>query len=102
MILEMYQLFSISFYLFLIAIWGIINSSFVLITLLIAFELALLACSYNFIIFSIYLDDITGQVFALIILSVAGIESSLGLAILIAYSRIKGDIFFSSVTLLKT
>lgn len=98
----MYQLFSISFYLFLIAIWGIINSSFVLITLLIAFELALLACSYNFIIFSIYLDDITGQVFALIILSVAGIESSLGLAILIAYSRIKGDIFFSSVTLLKT
>lgn len=99
---EFYQLLSIPFYLLLIAIWGIMNSSFVLITILVAFELALLACSFNFIVFSLYLDDIIGQIFAVIILSVAGVESALGLAILIAYSRIKGDIFFSSIIYLKS
>jgi NADH:ubiquinone oxidoreductase subunit K len=95
------QLYTISFYLILIAIWGILFNHHSIITILIALELGLLGCSWNFIVFSVYLDDITGQVFAIVILSLAGSESALGLAILLAYSRIKGNILLKAATLLK-
>jgi len=95
------QLFSITYYLLIIATIGMLQSTSV-INLLITFELALLACSWNFIIYSLYIDDIRGQIFAIIILSVAGTESALGLAGLIAYSRLKGNILISSFIFLKS
>jgi len=96
-----YQLSSISFYLILIASWGIMQSSLSLINILIAFELALLACSWSFIAYSLYVDDVVGQIFALVILSVAGSESALGLAAVVAYARIKSNIMLRYLTTLK-
>lgn len=78
--------------LFLIGMWGIfINRKNVLIMLM-SIELMLLAINLNFIIFSVYLDDILGQIFALFILTIAAAESSIGLAILVVYYRIRGNI----------
>ena len=60
--------------------------------IIISIELMLLAINLNFVVFSIYLDDSLGQLFVLFILTVAAAESSIGLAILIAYYKIKGTI----------
>jgi NADH-quinone oxidoreductase subunit K len=64
-------------------------------------ELMLLAVNLNFIFFSLYLDDLTGQIFALYILTVAASESAIGLAILIVYYRLKGVIAIDSIAALK-
>jgi NADH-quinone oxidoreductase subunit K len=64
-------------------------------------ELILLSLNLNFILFSVYLDDIYGQIFSLFILTVAAGESALGLAIIIIFYRIRGNILFSQQFLLK-
>ena len=64
-------------------------------------ELMLLAINFNFIIFSIYLDDVVGQIFALFILTVAAAESSIGLAILVIYYRLKGVISINVINYIK-
>lgn len=66
-----------------------------------AIELMLLSININFVIFSIYLDDITGQIFALFILTVAAAESAIGLAILVVYYRIKGIISINYINSIK-
>ena len=63
-------------------------------------ELMLLAININFVIFSVYLDDMTGQVFALFILTIAAAESAIGLAILVVYYRIKGIISINFINFL--
>ena len=55
-------------------------------------ELMLLAINLNFVLFAIYLDDITGYVFVLFILTIAAAESAIGLAILTIYYRLKNTI----------
>ena len=55
-------------------------------------ELMLLAINLNFITFSVYLDDITGQLFSLVVLTVAAAESATGLALLVSYYRVRGNI----------
>ena len=55
-------------------------------------ELMLLAINLNFVIFSVYLDDIAGYVFVLFILTIAAAESAIGLAILTLYYRLKNTI----------
>jgi NADH-quinone oxidoreductase subunit K len=55
-------------------------------------ELMLLAINLNFVIFSVYLDDITGYIFVLFILTIAAAESAIGLAILTIYYRLKNNI----------
>jgi NADH-quinone oxidoreductase subunit K len=72
-----------------------------LILMLVALEIILLAVSSNFIIFSLYLDDIQGQIFSLFILTIAGVESSIGLALLVVYHRIAGVISAFELTNLK-
>jgi NADH-quinone oxidoreductase subunit K len=72
-----------------------------IIIILISLELLLLSININFIVFSIFLDDFFGQVFALIILGVAAAESALGLAILIIYYRLRGSISIDVLSLLK-
>jgi ubiquinol-cytochrome c reductase cytochrome b subunit len=61
----------------------------------------LLAVNFNFIIFSVFLDDIVGQIFALFILTVAAAESAIGLAILVVYYRIRGTVSIEYINLLK-
>jgi NADH-quinone oxidoreductase subunit K len=60
-----------------------------------------LAVNFNFIIFSVFLDDIVGQIFALFVLTVAAAESAIGLAILVVYYRIRGTVSIEYINLLK-
>ena len=64
-------------------------------------ELMLLAINLNFVIFSIYLDDITGYVFVLFILTIAAAESAIGLAILTIYYRLKNTIQIDKIKKVK-
>lgn len=77
---------------FVIGLIGIIlNRKNILITIM-SMELLLLAINLNFAAFSIYLDDIVGQIFILFILTIAATESAIGLAILTVFYRLKNSI----------
>lgn len=91
----------ISIILFLIGILGIFLIKKNIIIILMSIELMLLAVNINFVIFSVYLDDITGQVFALFILTIAAAESAIGLAILVVYYRIRGIISINFINSIK-
>ena len=62
------------------------------IVILMSIELILLAVNINLVSFSIYLQDITGQMFTMLILTVAAAEAAIGLAIILSYHRNKGSI----------
>jgi NADH-quinone oxidoreductase subunit K len=62
----------------------------------------LLAVNLAFIFFSVFLDDLSGKIFALFILTVAGGESAIGLAILVAFYRLQGIISVDYVSFLKS
>ena len=62
------------------------------IVILMSVELILLAVNINLVSFSIYLEDISGQIFTMLILTVAAAEAAIGLAIIVAYYRNKGSI----------
>ena len=88
--------------LFLIGVLGLVlNRKNILITLM-SIELMLLAININFVIFSIYLDDITGYVFVLFILTIAAAESAIGLAILTVYYRLKNTIQIDKIKNIKS
>ena len=72
---------------FAISVVGIFLNRKNVIILLMAIELMLLAVNLNFIAFSHYLNDISGQVFVFFILTVAAAESAIGLAILVVLFR---------------
>jgi NADH-quinone oxidoreductase subunit K len=69
--------------------------------LLISIELMLLAINFHWIGFSLALDDLYGQVFALLILTVAAAESAIGLGILVIYYRVRGTIAIDWIHLLR-
>ena len=92
---------AVSMVLFLIGLSGIFLNRKNIIVLLMAVELMLLAINLNFIIFSVFLDDILGQLFALLVLTVAAAESAIGLAILVIYYRIRGTIAIEFIDLMK-
>ena len=62
------------------------------IVILMSVELILLAVNINLVSFSIYLQDITGQIFTMLILTVAAAEAAIGLAIIVVYYRNRGSI----------
>jgi NADH-quinone oxidoreductase subunit K len=72
-----------------------------IIITLVSIEMMLLACSINFILASVILDDNLGQLYSLLILAIAGSESAIGLAILITYYKIRGTISLDTINLLK-
>ena len=74
----------------------ILNRKNILVAIM-CIELLLLAVNLNFIIFSLYLDDIFGSVFVLFVLTVAASESALGLAILTVYYKLKSSILLDSI-----
>lgn len=78
--------------LFLIGVVGLVLNRKNILIILMSIELMLLAVNLNFIVFSVYLDDLIGQMFALFILTVAAAESAIGLAILVVYYRVRGTI----------
>lgn len=91
--------FSLTFF---IGVGGVVLNRTNILAILMSLEIALFSVSLNFIIFSAYLDDIMGQVFAIFILAVAACESSIGLAIILVYYRVRGNIRIDQASLLKS
>ena len=90
-----------SLLLFLLGIWWIFFNRKNIVVMLMCIELMLLAVNLNFLIFSTYLDDLIGQLFSLLILTVAAAESAIGLALLVIYYRARGTIAIEYMNLLK-
>ena len=72
----------INFILFCLGLLGIILNRQNILIILMSIELVLLSVNLNFIFFSVFMDDIMGQIFSLIILTVASAESAIGLALI--------------------
>jgi NADH-quinone oxidoreductase subunit K len=87
--------------LFTLGILGIFLNRKNVIVILMSVELMLLAVNINLVAFSSFLGDITGQVFALFILTVAAAEAAIGLAIIVVYFRNRGSIAVEDINMMK-
>ena len=87
--------------LFTIGVFGIFLNRKNIIIILMSVELILLAVNINFVAFSSHLGDLVGQVFALLILTVAAAEAAIGLAILVIFFRNRGSIAVDDVNMMK-
>jgi NADH-quinone oxidoreductase subunit K len=86
---------------FTIGIIGIFLNRKNVIIILMSIELILLAVNINLVSFSIYLQDLVGQVFTMFILTVAAAEAAVGLAIIVIYYKNKGSINVEQISSLK-
>ena len=86
---------------FSIGIIGIFLNRKNVIVILMSIELILLAVNINLVSFSIFINDLTGQVFAMFILTVAAAEAAIGLAILVVFYRNRGSIAVEDVNMMK-
>ena len=87
--------------LFTIGIFGIFINRKNVIVILMSVELILLAVNINLVAFSAFLGDLVGQIFALIVLTVAAAEAAIGLAIVVAFYRNRGSIAVEDVNMMK-
>ncbi len=87
--------------LFTLGICGIFLNRKNVITILMSIELMLLAVNINFVAFSAYLNDLTGQIFTIFVLTVAAAEAAIGLAILVVYFRNRGTIAVEHINMMK-
>ena len=87
--------------LFVLGVLGIFINRKNVIVILMSIELMLLAVNINMVAFSVFLNDIVGQVFALFILTVAAGEAAIGLAILVIYFRNRGTIAVDDINMMK-
>ena len=87
--------------LFTIGVIGIFLNRKNVIVILMSVELMLLAVNINLVAFSAHLNDLTGQVFALLVLTVAAAEAAIGLAILVVYYRNRGSIAVEDINMMK-
>lgn len=86
---------------FALGIFGIFLNRKNVIVVLMSIELMLLAVNINLVAFSAHLGDLTGQIFAMFVLTVAAAEVSVGLAILVVYNRVRGSIEVEDINLMK-
>ena len=86
---------------FAIGIIGIFLNRKNVIIILMSIELILLAVNINLVSFSIYLQDLVGQVFTMFILTVAAAEAAVGLAIIVIYYKNRGSINVEHINSLK-
>jgi len=87
--------------LFTLGVFGIFLNRKNVIVILMSVELILLAVNLNFVAFSAHLNDLQGQVFALLILTVAAAEAAIGLAILVIFFRNRGSIAVEDASMMK-
>ena len=92
---------SVAAVLFTLGIFGIFLNRKNVIIILMSIELILLAVNINLVAFSAFLGDLVGQVFALLVLTVAAAETAIGLAILLVYFRNRGSIAVEDINLMK-
>ncbi len=87
--------------LFVIGIFGIFVNRKNVIVIMMSIELILLACNINMVAFSSFLGDLAGQIFTMLILTVAAAEAAIGLAILVVFFRNRGSIEVEDVNVMK-
>ena len=101
MIVSLEHYLCLSAVLFTLGVFGIFLNRKNVITILMSIELMLLAVNINLVAFSVYLQDIVGQIFTMFILTVAASEAAIGLAILVVFFRNKGSIHVDDINTLK-
>jgi len=87
--------------LFVLGVFGILLNRKNVIVILMSVELMLLAVNLNLVAFSAHLADLTGQVFTMMVLTVAAAEAAIGLAIVVIYFRNRGTIEVEDISTLK-
>ena len=87
--------------LFAVGVFGLFLNRKNVIIILMSVELMLLAVNINLVAFSTHLGDIVGQIFALLVLTVAAAEAAIGLAILVVFFRNRGSIAVEDVSMMK-
>jgi NADH-quinone oxidoreductase subunit K len=87
--------------LFVLGVFGIFMNRKNVIVILMSVELILLSVNLNMVAFSAHLGDLTGQIFAMFILTVAAAEAAIGLAIVVIYFRNRGSIEVEDISTLK-
>jgi NADH-quinone oxidoreductase subunit K len=92
---------SVAAVLFTLGVLGIFVNRKNVIVILMSIELILLAVNINLVAFSTHLNDLVGQIFALLILTVAAAEAAIGLAILVTYFRNRGTIAVEDINMMK-
>lgn len=101
MVIGLEHYVSVSAILFCLGVFGIFLNRKNMITILMSIELILLSVNVNLVAFSAFSGTISGQIFALFVLTVAAAEAVVGLAILIAYFRLKKTIAVEDIHGLK-
>jgi NADH-quinone oxidoreductase subunit K len=99
--IELNQFLILSALLFSIGVIGIFLNRKNVIIILMSIEIILLSVNLNFVAFSYFLGDLTGQIFSLFVLTVAAAEAAIGLAILVVYNRNAGSIEIEKISSLK-
>jgi NADH-quinone oxidoreductase subunit K len=100
-VIGLHHYITVSAILFVLGVLGIFINRKNIIIILMAIELILLAVNINFVAFSAFLQDLTGQIFAMFVLTVAAGEAAIGLAILVMYFRTRGSIAVDDVNRMK-
>ena len=101
MIIGLGHYLTVAAVLFTLGVFGIFLNRKNVIVIMMSVELILLAVNINMVAFSTHLNDIVGQVFALLVLTVAAAEAAIGLAVLVVYFRNRGSIAVEDVNLMK-
>ena len=99
--IELNQFLILSALLFAIGVIGIFLNRKNVIIILMSIEIILLSVNLNLIAFSYFLNDLTGQIFSLFVLTVAAAEAAIGLAILVIFNRNAGSIEIEKINALK-
>ena len=87
--------------LFTLGVFGIFLNRKNVIIIMMSIELILLSVNLNLVAFSAFLGDLVGQVYALVVLTVAAAEAAIGLAILVVFFRNRGSIAVEDINLMK-
>ena len=101
MLIGLFHYVFLAAFLFTIGIFGIFANRKSVIIILMSIELMLLAVNINLVAFSVHLQDMVGQVFAMFVLTVAAAEAAIGLAVLEVYFRNRGSIAVENINLMK-
>ena len=96
----LFNIILFNFTLFCLGILGIILNRQNILIILLCIEIVLISINLNFIYFSVFLDDLLGQIFSILILTVAASESSIGLALLILFFNIHGNISIYNINIM--
>ena len=101
MIIPVEHFLTVSALLFVIGVFGIFLNRKNVIIILMSIELILASVNINFVVFSVYLGDLVGQVFAMFILTVAAAEAAIGLASLVCFYRLRNSLFIEDANTMK-